>query len=52
MLEKITEKMDALDTRWLPYRRFAGLALSVFVVHFIPVYMEIGPERHPGPERV
>ena len=32
MLEKITEKMDAIDTRWLPFRRFTGLALSVFVL--------------------
>ena len=32
MLEKFSEKMDAIDTRWLPYRRFAGLALSVFVL--------------------
>lgn len=31
MLEKFSEKIDAIDTRWLPYRRFAGLALSVFV---------------------
>ena len=30
MLEKFSEKMEAIDTRWLPYRRFAGLALSVF----------------------
>ena len=32
MLEKFSEKMEAIDTRWLPYRRFAGLALSVFVL--------------------
>ena len=32
MLEKFSEKMEASDTRWLPYRRFAGLALSVFVL--------------------